>query len=127
MKEQIKTLRAKAQGVKILYQRELYAQLTLERNSMVQMQAYIYKKLLINYDVYTNSLNRYLVDDEDCKKQYEEAMSELRKDSKMKPKIEYKPRMGREDTTAILKAYEALETKKNDVILEALKEFKKTQ
>ena len=84
---------------------------------MFQMQAYIYKKLLINYDVYVNSLNRYLIEDEDYKQQYEAAMSELRKDSKVKPKIEYKHRMGRDDANAFLKVYEALELKKNHSIL----------
>ena len=44
-------------------------------------------------------------------------MSELRKDSKVKPKIEYKHRMGRDDANAFLKVYEALELKKNHSIL----------
>ena len=49
-------------------------------------------------------------------------MSEFKKETRLKPKIEYKPKMKREDKAALLKAYEVVELKNNESLKRELEQ-----
>ena len=86
------------------YSNDLYSQIKLQRNSMLKMSAYIYKKLLISHDVYVASVQAYL-NDPDSKQNFEEAMDLHKRTDSVQPKSGFKQPLNRDERDQLLKAY----------------------